>query len=182
MSKKPHLFSWMNPKLKVRNTGKYGKGIFVRRGPIKKNEMLFVMGGGILTIADENRLRGVVADKPIEISEHFSIGPRTAAELKRMPDHYVNHSCQPNAGFKGQIFMVAMRALKPGEEVTYDYAMVMHPNAKSTSYFTMECRCGKPNCRKIVTEDDWRIPELQRRYDGYFQWYLQEKINKANQS
>jgi hypothetical protein len=74
--------------------------------------------------------------------------------------------------------MVAMRTINPGEEVTYDYAMVMHSNAKSTSFFTMECRCGQSNCRKVVTENDWRIPELQRQYDGYFQWYLQEKINR----
>jgi hypothetical protein len=180
MIKKPRPFSWMNPKLEVRNTGKYGKGVFVRRGLIKKNEMLFVMGGSILTIADENRLRGVVADKPIEISEYFSIGPRSPAELKRMPDHYVNHSCQPNAGFKGQIFLVAMRAIRAGREVTYDYAMVMHPNVKSTSYFTMKCFCGHPSCRKLISEDDWQIPALQRQYDGYFQWYLQEIINQQN--
>jgi hypothetical protein len=165
----------MNPRLVIRETQRYGKGVFVLRGPIRKG-MLFVLGGSILTIADENRLRGVVADKPIEISEEFSIGPRTAAELKRMPQHYVNHSCHPNAGFQGQIFMVAMRAIRTGEEVLYDYAMVMHSNAKSSSYFTMECHCGHSACRKKITEDDWMNPVLQKRYDGYFQWYLQEKI------
>jgi len=98
-----------------------------------------------------------------------------------MPQHYVNHFCAPNAGFKGQIFMVAMRSILAGEEVTYDYAMVMHSNPESDTFFTMKCHCGQPNCRKIVTEDDWQIPELQHRYDGYFQWYLQEKINKIRQ-
>lgn len=167
----------MNPKLEVRETGKIGKGVFVKDGLIEKEEMLFVMGGSILTIEDENQLRGVVADKPIEISEHFSIGPRNAAELRRMPQHYVNHSCAPNAGFKGQIFMVAMQPIRAGEEITCDYAMVMHANPQSTTFFNMECQCGHPNCRKLITEDDWQQPDLQRRYDGYFQWYLQEKIN-----
>lgn len=46
MSKKPHLHSWMNPKLEIRDTGKYGKGVFVRKGLVRKDEMLFVMGGG----------------------------------------------------------------------------------------------------------------------------------------
>jgi len=171
----------MNPKLEVRETGTMGKGVFVKDERIEKDEMLFAMGGSILTIEDENLLRGVVADKPIEISEHFSIGPRNARELRRMPQHYVNHCCAPNAGFKGQIFMVAMRSILAGEEVTYDYAMVMHSNPESDTFFTMKCHCGQPNCRKIVTEDDWQIPELQHRYDGYFQWYLQEKINKIRQ-
>ncbi len=33
------------------------------------------------------------------------------------------------------------------------------------------------DCRGAVTEHDWQIPGLQRRCDGWFQWYLQEKIN-----
>jgi uncharacterized protein len=104
------MFSWMNPKLEVRMTKHYGKGVFAKVA-IKKGEILFVMGGYILTIEDENNLQGVVADKPIEISEQFSIGPRKTADLERMPQHYVNHSCDPNAGFKGQIFMMAMKKI-----------------------------------------------------------------------
>ncbi len=177
MSRKTHLFSWMNPKLEIRDTGKYGKGVFVQKGMVRKDEMVFVMGGSILTIADENRLEGVLADKLYEISEDFSIGPRNVAELKRMPQSFANHSCNPNAGFKGQIFMVAMRTIRVGEEVTHDYAMAMHSNPQSATFFTMECQCGSPNCRKLITEDDWQQPDLQRRYDGYFQWYLQEKID-----
>jgi uncharacterized protein len=177
MMKRPKpLFSWMNPKLDVRQTDRYGKGVFAKEA-IKKGEMLFVMGGYILTIEDENNLKGIIADKPIEISEYFSIGPRNSADLDRMPQHYVNHSCNPNAGFKGQIFMMAMRKIAGGE-ITYDYAMVMHPNKKSTSYFKIPCLCGAKNCRGYIAEDDWQRPELQKKYDGWFQWFLQEKIDK----
>ena len=37
---------------------------------------------------------------------------------------YINHSCRPNAEseiVKGRIFIMATRAIKPGEEITYDY-------------------------------------------------------------
>jgi hypothetical protein len=145
---------------------------------LRKHEMLFVLGGPILTIADENQLRGVVADKPIEISESFSIGPRTPRDIPKMPQSYLNHSCQPNAGFHGQVFLVAMSSIPGGQEVRFDYGMVMHPNPRSTTCFTMDCQCGARNCRGKVTENDWTIPELQDRYDGYFQWFLQEKINR----
>lgn len=57
----------------------------------------------------------------------------------------------------------------------------MHPNDDSTSYFKMPCRCGAKNCRGFITEDDWRRPDLQARYDGYFQWFLQEKINAVRE-
>jgi SET domain-containing protein len=188
----------MNPKLEIRKTDKYGKeirpefvggkkiykntgengeGVFTRKN-IKKDEMLMVLGGYILTIKDENNLRGIVADKPIEISEEFSIGPLEPSDLELMPQHYINSSCDPNAGFKGQIFLVAMRNIKKGEEIAYDYAMVMNSNEKSNSYFKIKCLCGSKNCRGYIAEDDWKIPELQKRYDGYFQWHLQKKINK----
>ncbi len=94
------------------------------------------MGGYILTIEDDNKLKGILADKPIEISDIFFIGPRKQTDIDLMPQHYINHSCNPNAGFKGQIFMVAMRKIKRGEEITYDYAMVMNSHPDSNTYLT----------------------------------------------
>lgn len=172
-------FSWMNPNLEVRDTKKYGKGVFAK-SDIKKGEMLFVMGGYILTIEDENNLKGIVADKPIEISDKFSIGPLNKNDLELMPQHYVNHGCNPNAGFKGQIFMVSMKKIKTGEEICYDYAMVMNSSGDSNSYFTFDCKCEAKQCRKVVAEDDWKNKDLQKRYKGYFQWFLENKINKKN--
>ena len=31
-------------------------------------------------------------------------------------------------------------------------------------------------CRKIITDDDWKIIELQKKYRGYFSKYLQKRI------
>ena len=198
MKKQEQLFSWMNPKLEVKETdkygkeilptfvdgkktyekrGSYGKGVFANQN-IKKGEVLMVMGGYILTIEDENELTGVIADKPIEISESFSIGPRKPSDLAKMPQHYVNHSCDPNAGFKGQIFMVAMKPIKTGDEIVYDYAMVMHASKESNSFFQFTCGCKTKKCRGLITENDWKNKDLQARYNGFFQFYLQEKINK----
>lgn len=97
------------------------------------------------------------------------------------PSSFVNHSCDPNAGFQGQIVLMAMRPIRAGEEITFDYAMCLHA-APGAPRYELECQCGQPNCRKLITEDDWQQPDLQRRYDGYFQWYLQEKICKTGLS
>ena len=176
---KARPFSWMSPKLEIRDTKKYGQGVFAKEN-IKKEEMLFVMGGYILTVDDDNAgLEKEAIDKPIDVSDYFFIGPRNKDDLEKMPQHYVNHSCNPNAGFKGQIFMVAIRDIKKGSEIFYDYAMVMSPNSDSNSYFKMRCFCGENKCRGFITEDDWEIKELQKKYKGYFQWYLQEKIDKS---
>jgi hypothetical protein len=75
--------------------------------------------------------------------------------------------------------MMAMRDLAGGGiEITFDYAMVMHPSDESTTYFKIPCLCGAKDCRGFIAEDDWQRPELQKRYDGWFQWFLQEKIEK----
>jgi len=40
----------------------------------------------------------------------------------------------------------------------------------------MDCNCGSLNCRKKITEDDWKISELRKKYKDYFSEYLKQKI------
>ena len=93
---------------------------------------------------------------------------------------YFNHSCDPNAGLKGQIFFVALRNIAVNEEIAFDYAMALHePEGFETEYKSgFDCNCGSANCRGKVTYNDWKITELQDRYNGFFSWYIQEKIDK----
>lgn len=174
-------YSWMHPLLEVRDTQRYGLGVFAKV-PIPKEATLFVCGGPILTLEDEDNLPPECADKPIEISEWFSMGPRTPEEIPLMPEHYINHACDPNAGWKGQLFIAAMRDIGAGEEICFDYAMVMHSNDQSATYWKMSCHCGSPLCREEVAENDWLRPELQARYDGWFAWHLQTKLDAAKSS
>ena len=81
---------------------------------------------------------------------------------------HLNHSCSPNVGVRGQISFVAMRNIKAGEELTLDYAMT------DDDEYEMPCHCGAPDCRKMVTGRDWQLPELQRKYDGFFSDYLRK--------
>ena len=170
--KSPKKFSWMNPKLEVRRTEKYGKGVFAKEN-IKKGDMLAVHGGFIITVEKESNLPDKFKDHGVQISEDFVISCKTYDE----DDGYFNHSCNPNAGYKGQIFLVAMKKIIKDEEVTFDYGMVLH-KTRNVKPYRMRCLCGSENCRRYITCYDWQIPEVQKKYDGYFQWYLQEKIDK----
>ncbi|MGH3270311.1 MAG: hypothetical protein ACRDN1_14840 [Trebonia sp.] len=40
----------------------------------------------------------------------------------------------------------------------------------------MPCQCGTADCRGVITGHDWQRPDLQRKYRGYFSWYLQRRI------
>jgi SET domain-containing protein len=164
------MFSWMNPKLEVKKTDKYGKGVFAVKN-IKKDELLAIFGGYILTLKEEEKLLGEFSDTGMQIHDNFVL---TSKNSKENTD-YFNHSCDPNSGFKGQIFLVAMRDIKKGEEITFDYAMVLCSN-KDAKLYKIKCLCGRKNCRGFITEEDWKIPKLQKKYNGYFQYFLQNKI------
>jgi hypothetical protein len=69
---------------------------------------------------------------------------------------------------------VAMRDIAVDEEICFDYAM-----SDSSDYDEFECGCGSPNCRKRISGSDWKKPELQKRYKGYFSPYLQQRIDKS---
>jgi uncharacterized protein len=83
---------------------------------------------------------------------------------------FSNHSCEPNIGVQGQIVFVAMRDVEAGEELTHDWATT------DDDRYEMACNCGAATCRRVITGQDWRKPELQHRYGDYMSWYLLAKI------
>lgn len=172
--KPKQTFSWMNPKLEVRNAGGNYKTVFAKE-PIKVSEKLSIFGGHIMRIDEEPIFSETCKDLALQIDEQSIIGSKYENEIE--DTDFFNHSCNPNAGFKGQIFLVAMRDIEVCEEITFDYAMVLH-ECDGIPSFEFDCICGSPICRRKITDSDWKIPELQKRYNGYFQWYLQEKIDK----
>jgi SET domain-containing protein len=166
-------FHWLNPSLAVQETDRYEKGTFAVK-KVKKGDLLLVLSGNILTLEEEAALPGSLSDNGIQISERFSLCVTTKNELAGI--NFFNHSCEPNAGIRGQIFLVAMRDIEKNEEVVFDYGMTLYHSKGSVSY-KMKCLCGHKNCRKFITDNDWKIPTLQKKYHGYFQYFIQEKID-----
>lgn len=168
--------SWLNPLLEVRSSDRHGRGVFAT-ARITRGTRVAVFGGDILLIDEINDLPDELQDFPMQIEERFVLGSRTGTEPE--PADFFNHSCDPNCGFRGQIFLVAMRDIVAGEELTFDYAMVVSQSVGSEIVFELECSCGSPLCRRRITEADWRLPQLRQRYAGFFSHYLQERIDSA---
>lgn len=169
-------YSWLNSKLTPSKIDGLGDGVFTNDF-IKKDETLAIFGGHIISFKDEAQLPEDYRDTGIQISDSLVLSSLTDKE----DVDNLNHSCDPNAGIRGQIFLVAMRDINPGEQITFDYAMCLSYLEENCPYFyNMKCLCGAKNCRKQITADDWKIPELQKKYNGFFQWYIQEKINNLN--
>jgi hypothetical protein len=80
---------------------------------------------------------------------------------------WFNHSCDPNTEVRSRwaaetgelvVWWVALRAIEPGEEITYDYAFVAD--------VAEPCACGAGSCRGLIVDPDpaqlARLPERLR--------------------
>ena len=166
--------SYRSPKTTIRRSPIHGRGLFATQ-PVRKGEIVAIKGGHILDRRTLSKVRRRIAAAYIQIDDLFYIGARREAEVARNKI-FINHSCEPNLGIRGQITYVALRAIKTGEELTYDWAM--EENAPDVT----RCACGARRCRGILTGQDWKSLALQRRYRGYFSTYLQDKIERRRRA
>lgn len=170
------IHSYLTPKAKLQKSDIDRKGIYAVEF-IPKGDIVSIWGGSILSSQDLAEIKEKcfreVENYAIYVADGFFLVTSTDGTLE--DKDFFNHSCRPNTGMRGQIVLVAIRDITPGEEITYDYSMT---DAGSGSSFS--CCCGSPDCRKTVTERDWMRPELQQNYTDYFSTYVQDKINALN--
>lgn len=124
-----------------------------------------------MTLSEEPVFSDGRKDLALQIHWDFVFGAKYHSEVG--PADFFNHSCEANAGFQGQIVLVALRDINVDEQICFDYAM-----AVSVPGYRFDCRCGSKNCRGTITGEDWMRPDLQKRYAGYFQWYLEKRIRE----
>ena len=161
--------TYRSPKIEVRDDTLSGRGV-VALEDIAKDEIVAIKSGRIVNAEQLVKISAEVGDFALQISDDLYLSPTSPEEIDDM-SVFINHSCDPNVGFLGQIAYVAMRAIKAGEELCHDYSM-----ERSDDYF-LDCHCGSPMCRHQVTGNDWKLPELQESYGKYFSVYLYKKIN-----
>jgi SET domain len=94
--------------------------------------------------------------------------------LGRLDVDLINHSCDPNLGWTGCGDLVALRDIGAEAELTTDYATsIDDPD------FVMACHCETYRCRQLIEGTDFRIPQLQQRYAGYWAPRLRDRIDSA---
>ena len=166
----PHR--WVSPKVKAKSSAIEGVGAFATR-LINTGEAVAILGGIIIHKTQLEAYHKTVGDFGIQIDDDFFICPSSKEELAQTA--VFNHSCQPNIGIDeiNPLKLVAMKTIKPGEEIVFDYAMT------ESICPAFECKCGSTQCRKIVTPNDWKSSELQKRYGNHFSPYLRSKFKKT---
>lgn len=162
---------WLAPTLVGRRShAKGGHGVVAHR-PIEAGELLAVFGGSVVSAeflrATDPRVRRLTLQIDEDLFEVSTI---------EGPADWFNHSCEPNAGLRGQVSLVALRAIAAGEEISYDYAM-----SDGSAYDEFGCACGSRLCRGRITGSDWQLPELWARYGEHFSPYLLARIKRLRQ-
>jgi uncharacterized protein len=76
---------------------------------------------------------------------------------------FPNHSCDANLGWRDARTLVTMTDVSAGAELLTDYAMSL-----TEPGWLLRCHCPSYRCRQMVEGSDWRIPQLQQRYAGWW--------------
>ena len=164
------ISSYISPKVhKGRPSAIEGRGL-IASVAIAADEIVAIKGGHIVDTPTLRSLPERLRNSEVQIANGFHLVAVDDAEYEPVM-LFINHSCQPNVGFAGNIVLVAMRDIDPGEELTTDYALFDDYDGE------MECRCGAASCRGVIGGRDWRRPELQRKYAGYFSWHIKRRFD-----
>jgi len=129
----------------------YARGLTVRKSPIDGKgcfaTIFFPRGRwvaeyeGELVTREEGlrRLRRQRKKRVSAIDPNWSIDGSVGGN----GTEYINHSCNPSCTtiiIEGQINILALRDIFPGEEITVDYMDIL-------DFAFRECRCGSECCR-----------------------------------
>jgi len=157
-------------KVYVAKAGNLGKGIFAK-SDIKKDEIIFIVKGTIEK-GDYNSEFYTEGPNWLALSKHKWLSP-----FDNNPWRYINHTCNPNAGLKGNVTVVAMKNIRKDEQVTIDYSIT-----EDDPYWKMKCNCGAKNCRKIIRSVRFLSPSLFKKYKKYIPKFLRKEYARANNS
>jgi SET domain-containing protein len=144
-----------SPLIEARDSAIHGKGVYAI-APIKK-------GARIIEYIGE-RISHQEADRRYELKGAddghtflFIASNRTVIDATAWGNdaRYVNHSCNPNCETvieKCRVFVEAIRNIKPGDELGYDYQLTWYSTDEPEDLALYACRCGAPRCRGTMLD------------------------------
>ena len=139
-----------SPYIRVTNSKIHGRGVFAKKD-IRKGTKIIEYVGEKITKAEsdkrEDNENGTIYT--FELNSKYDIDGDVSYNTAK----YINHSCNPNCEtdiIRGKIWIIAMRDIKKGEELSYNYGYSFE------DFEDHPCRCGSKNCIGfIVDEDHW---------------------------
>jgi SET domain-containing protein len=137
-------------RLQTRRSGVHGKGVFAVQ-PLAEGETLIEYVGEIISWPEAQVRHPHDPTNPnhtfyFHIDAHRVIDALFGGNSSR----WINHACDPNCEAEaqgGRVFIKALRNIAAGEELNYDYGLII--DARYTAKLKAEypCWCGAATCR-----------------------------------
>ena len=132
----------------VRGSGIHGSGVFAIADIAKGTRLIEYLGERITGAQMDARY----ADDPSPHTFVFSVsdGSYLDATSEGNEARFINHSCKPNCESvedEGRIYIESTRAIRAGQELSFDYGIVLeerHTKARKAFY---GCKCAKRGCK-----------------------------------
>lgn len=138
-------------RLQVRRSGVHGKGVYALQ-PIAAGETLIEYTGEIIDWPEALRRHPHDPTDP-QHTFYFSLDDGSHVvdgKVGGNTSRWINHACEPNCEADeedGRVFIRALRDIDPGEELFYDYGLVIDERHTPKLKREYACRCGSPRCR-----------------------------------
>lgn len=149
-------------RIQTRRSGVHGKGVFAL-SDFAKGETIIEYVGEIISWKEALRRHPHDPQDPnhtfyFHIDEKHVIDAKHGGNSSRWINHSCKPSCQPDE-IDGRVFIKAIRDIKAGEELNYDYGLVI--DAPMTKELKLEypCWCGAKKCRGTLLSSSSEFPK-----------------------
>lgn len=137
-------------RIQVRRSGVHGKGVFALQ-PIAAGTNIIEYTGEMISW-DEAQRRHPHDPADPNHTFFFHIDDERVIDAKHggNASRWINHACEPNCtsdDSSGRVYIRALRDIAPGEELFYDYGLVIDERLTPALKRQYACRCGSPDCR-----------------------------------
>jgi hypothetical protein len=153
--------------------------VYTTRSPIHGTGVFSAarhLAGEVVLKIDDSRVVTVAA--PLdpakgELEHHCDSLAGGKVVLMQPPERFINHCCDPNTYVRtitGDRYVVALREIRPGDEMTYDYCV----NGDGDTVW--DCSCKSPECRERHHSGFFHLPvNVQARYLALIEdWFVAE--------
>jgi SET domain-containing protein len=138
---------------------KTGMGLFAEKN-FKSGDLIVELKGKLITCYEDENIDEETRSNTIRFNNEKFLSPK--GEIGEM----VNHSCNPNSKItkkNNKLVLIAIKPIGKGTEIFFDYSTVL----ANDDIWTMKCKCGENNCRKVVKKFNSLSKKLRNNYIEY---------------
>lgn len=137
----------------VRRSAIHGRGIFALTDIPKGTRLMEYLGERISHAEADRRYAKLHENSPHTML--FAVNDEVVidATKKGSSARFINHSCTPNCEANeedGRIFIDTIKAVSKGDELTYDYNLILEEAHTPAVKKAHACHCGTRKCRGTI--------------------------------